>query len=423
MAESSKPESDFDTEASIPEGAAPLESILCTEELHRRPPRPPDYETENRALVALASAMVDPNSNILQTFADTILHATQCDSAGLSLLTKDGGKRFYWPAIAGAWGPHAGGGTPRNFGPCGDVLDRNCTLLFRHFEQRYPYLQPVTPAAEECLLVPFYVGGKAVGTLWAIMHSDRRRFDSEDDRLMNALGQFASLAYQTVESMADLRIQIAAREKAEASLREIATGLEARIRRLVDANLMGVFTWNLEGKIIEVNETFLRIVGWDREDVASGRWTELTPAEWHARDELAISDINATGSAQPYRKEYFRKDGSRVPVLVGAALFEAGGNEGVAFVLDLSDQAHTEEAFRRVEQQARAIIDSALDAVVVMDSDGLIMDWSKQAEVIFGWTRTESLGRKMSETIIPIRYRPPHERACGTFSRPAMARF
>lgn len=143
MAEPSKPQPDGRPEASIPEGAASLESILCTEELRSRPSRPPDYAKENRALMTLAGAMADPNCNILQTFADTILETTQCDSAGLSLLAKDGGKQFYWPAISGAWKPPAGGGTPCNFGPSGDVLDRDCTLLFRHFEQRYPYLLPV----------------------------------------------------------------------------------------------------------------------------------------------------------------------------------------------------------------------------------------------------------------------------------------
>ncbi len=76
------------------------------------------------------------------------------------------------------WGPHVGGGTPRNFGLRGDVLDQNRTLLFTHFERRYPYLAPVSPAAEECLLVPFYVDGKAVGTIWGIMHSNRRKFDT-----------------------------------------------------------------------------------------------------------------------------------------------------------------------------------------------------------------------------------------------------
>ena len=118
--------------------SVPLESVLCTEELQRRPSRPPDYQAENGALVALTQALADAPRTILQTLADTILDVLQSDSAGVSLLTPhDGGKTFYWPAIAGAWQPHIGGGTPRDFGPCGDVLDRNIPLLFRHFERRY----------------------------------------------------------------------------------------------------------------------------------------------------------------------------------------------------------------------------------------------------------------------------------------------
>ena len=301
--------------------------------------------------MALVSALADSPSTIFQTLAETILDITQCDSAGLSLLTRDGkkpdvcGKRFYWPAIAGMWNPHVGGGTPRNFGPCGDVLDQNRTLLFRHFERRYPYLLPVIPAAEECLLVPFYVAGKAVGTIWAIMHSDRRKFDAEDDRVMASLGKFASSAYQALAYIEDLKIQVAEREKAEAEVRELARGLEAKIRRLVEANVVGIVMWNLEGAITEANEAFLHMVQYTAEDIASGRvrWTDLTPAEWRGCDERAMAELKATGIFQPFEKEYFRKDGSRVPVLLGGALFEGSGNEGVAFVLDLTGQKQAEE--------------------------------------------------------------------------------
>ncbi|HKV79572.1 MAG TPA: ATP-binding protein [Candidatus Sulfotelmatobacter sp.] len=231
MTESAKSENEVPIETSILRGAVPLESILCTDELHRRPSRLPDYEKENHALVVLVSALADSPLTILQALAETILDITQSDSAGLSLLTKDvGGQRFYWPAIAGVWKPHVGGGTPRNFGPCGDVLDCNRTLLFKHFERRYPYLIPVMPPAEECLLVPFYVGGKAVGTIWAIMHSDRRKFDAEDDRVMGSLGKFASSAYQALVSIDDLKFQVAEREKAETQLRELTDGLERQVR-------------------------------------------------------------------------------------------------------------------------------------------------------------------------------------------------
>jgi PAS domain S-box-containing protein len=343
-------------DCSIPE--ASLESILCTEELQRRPSRPPDYEKENRALVALMATLADSPSSIFQTLAETILDITQCDSAGLSLLTRDGktpdscGKRFYWPAIAGMWNPHVGGGTPRNFGPCGDVLDQNRTLLFRHFERRYPYLVPVSPAAEECLLVPFYVAGEAVGTIWGIMHNDRRKFDAEDDRVMASLGKFASSAYQAVLHIEDLRFQVAEREKAEAEVRQLASGLEAKVRRLVEANVVGIVLWNLEGAITGANEAFLRMVQFDREDLVSGRvrWTDLTPAEWRGSDERAIADLKMRRSFQPFEKEYFRKDGSRVPVLLGGALFEGNGNEGVAFVLDLTEQKRVQEMLQQAQQ-------------------------------------------------------------------------
>jgi PAS domain S-box-containing protein len=329
-----------------------LESILRTEELHRRPWRPSDYGKENRALVALAIALADSPHTVLQTLAETILDVAQCDSAGVSLLTKDdGGKRFYWPAIAGAWQPHIGGGTPRDFGPCGDVLDRNIPLLFRHFEWRYTYFLPVTPLVEECLLVPFYVGGKAVGTIWAIAHNDRRKFDAEGLRLLESLGRFASAAYQALASIDDLKFQIAAREKAEAAVRELANGLEAKIRRLVDSNIIGIFIWGLDGRIIDANEAFLRIVGYGRDDLVSGRvsWRELTPAEYRDADDRRVAQLKATGTAQPYEKEYFQKSGRRVPVLVGAALFEGRLEEGVAFVLDLTERKRAEEALHQAQ--------------------------------------------------------------------------
>jgi PAS domain S-box-containing protein len=126
---------------------------------------------------------------------------------------------------------------------------------------------------------------------------------------------------------------------------------EGKIRRLFDANILGLFIWNLEGAIVEANEAFLRMLQYDRDDLVSGRvrWTDLTPTEARERDERGVTELKETGTLQPYKKEFFRKDGSRVPVLIGAALFQGGGNEGVAFVLDLSEQKRAEEALRRSE--------------------------------------------------------------------------
>jgi PAS domain S-box-containing protein len=124
---------------------------------------------------------------------------------------------------------------------------------------------------------------------------------------------------------------------------------EAKIRRLVDANIMGVFIWDFAGRIIEANEAFLRMVNYSRKDLVSGglSWIELTPPEWGDLTERGVVQLKVTGILQPYEKQYFRNDRTRVPVLVGSALFEEGQDEGVSFVLDLSEQKRAEDALRR----------------------------------------------------------------------------
>jgi PAS domain S-box-containing protein len=128
---------------------------------------------------------------------------------------------------------------------------------------------------------------------------------------------------------------------------------EAKIRRLVDANILGITTWNVEGAILAPNEAFLRMVQYDHEDVAAGRvrWWDMTPADWRERAEHALAEVIQTGTVQPFESEFIRKDGSRVPVLVGATLFQAGGKEGVAFVLDLSEQKRAEAEIRALKDQ------------------------------------------------------------------------
>jgi formate hydrogenlyase transcriptional activator len=95
------------------------------------------------------------------------------------------------------------------------------------------------------------------------------------------------------------------------------------------------------------------MVGYDREPSRSApmRWTEMTPPEWRENDTRVLAELQAKGTTPLFEKELFRKDGSRVPILVGAALFEAGGTEGVAFVLDLSEQKRTEAEIRGLKDQ------------------------------------------------------------------------
>lgn len=128
---------------------------------------------------------------------------------------------------------------------------------------------------------------------------------------------------------------------------------EARIRRLVDANIIGIFVWDRDDRIIDANEAFLRIVGYDRDDLVSGRlrWRDLTPTEWRDADDQRVAELEATGTLQPYEKEYFLKNGSRVPVLVGAATFGGRHDQGVAFVVDLTQRKRAEEEIRESERR------------------------------------------------------------------------
>ena len=96
---------------------------------------------------------------------------------------------------------------------------------------------------------------------------------------------------------------------------------------------------------------------WDAivEDLVSGRvrWTDLTPPEWRDRDRRAVEEVKTTGSLKPFEKEYFRNDGSRVPVLIGAAAFDERRDQGVAFVLDLTERKEAEENLRESERRYR----------------------------------------------------------------------
>jgi C4-dicarboxylate-specific signal transduction histidine kinase len=367
MTGSGKSGNEVSPEASTPVGAAPLDSILCTEELHRRPSRPPDYETENRALVALVSALADSPQTILQTLADKVLAILSADSAGLSLLTKDK-KRFYWAAIAGAWGPHIGGGTPRDFGPCGDVLDRNIPILFTHWERRYPYLGTATPLAEEGLLVPFYVKGKAVGTIWVIAHTDRRKFDAEDLRQLESASRFASAAYQTMESIENLKSEVAARERAEIGLRELTEGLEAQVQVrtkelgrseafLADAQRLsatGSFSWRVATGEITWSEQLYRIFELEQGVPVT---VDLIRTRVHPEDLPSLYDMieraRGAGSDFEYELRMRMPDHSvkRLHMVAHGTKGPDGQLEYIGAVQDVTQQRLSEEALGKARSE------------------------------------------------------------------------
>ena len=216
--------------------------IVSADELTHRSSRPPDHAAENQALAALAREMAASPNRILQKLAETALALCRAQSAGISLLD-DTGKTFYWPAIAGQWACHVGAGTPRDFGPCGTVLDHNAPLVFSHPQRLFTYLEDVKPYLEEGLLVPFYADGQAVGTIWIVIHDKTRRFDAEDMRIMTGLADFAAAAYQAFLAATKVR------------------GSERRLRDIINALPAAVYATDTEGRVTMFNEAAATFAG------------------------------------------------------------------------------------------------------------------------------------------------------------------
>ncbi|MEE3719080.1 PAS domain S-box protein [Tumidithrix elongata RA019] len=138
---------------------------------------------------------------------------------------------------------------------------------------------------------------------------------------------------------------ISDRKRAEAALRKS----EVLLRRVFESNVAGMVFSNFDGQIVEANDRFLQMLGYSREDLQSGLppWNEMTPPEHLAADIYAIEELTRTGEIKPWEKEYFRKDGSRIPVLIGAAFIEGSDPQTIAIVVDISDRKHAEEALRQ----------------------------------------------------------------------------
>jgi len=225
----------------------------------------------------------------------------------------------------------------------------------------------VSGRVQPCCGIVIPIGVDSEGGLVAAA-SGRSSFPDEIDRLLLSVA-----ANQAATACQNARL-LYERRRAEEALREARNDLEkkvaertaellrttadlverdAKIRRLIDANIIGIFIGDFDGLILEANGAFLHMVGYDREDLIAGRvrWSDLTPPEWRDRTEQALQQVKTTGIVQAYEKEYFRKDGSRVPVLAGATLFEEGGDKSIGFVIDLTERKRAAEALREVQTE------------------------------------------------------------------------
>jgi PAS domain S-box-containing protein len=187
------------------------------------------------------------------------------------------------------------------------------------------------------LCLPLLHGGEVAGVL---------RLESDV-----ASGVFTPARIKILEMVASLAASALENSRLARDFQE----REGKIRRLVDANIIGIYIVDLRGPILESNDAFLRMLGYKRRDFVSGhfRWTDLTPPEWRATDKNRVARVKRAGRLAPFEKEFFRKDGTRVPVLLGVARFDEPRTQAIVFALDMSRQKQAEASAlesRMIEQ-------------------------------------------------------------------------
>jgi PAS domain S-box-containing protein len=223
-----------------------------------------------------------------------------------------------------------------------------------------PFLERFSVASS--LTVALMCRGKVVGIASLLRSGADHPYDEYDARFVQSLADHAALAIANARSYA-----------AERAARDAAEKATARFTRLNEAGIIGTVVIDLDDRrLVDINETLLHLVGHSRDELVSGRvpWRSLTAPEWSDVDTQAIEQLTASGVAGLREKEYLRKDGVGVPVLVGSAMLGGGTRECISFVLDLTERKEAERGRREAERRAQRMIESATVGIWTVGADG-----------------------------------------------------
>ncbi|NJL62966.1 MAG: PAS domain S-box protein [Methylacidiphilales bacterium] len=178
---------------------------------------------------------------------------------------------------------------------------------------------------------------------------------------------------------------------------------QQKLRSFVEANVIGILFGDIYGNVRNANDEYLRMIGYSRQDLEAGRirWLDITPSEYRQLDKERIAEAQKDGACKPYEKEYIRKDGTRIPVLVGYTLVGEQREESVAFILDLSERKQVEAALQQSEERFRLAADNIPDVFSIYDAQRRLQFVNSQGLHVIGKTNAEILG-KTDEEIFPL---------------------
>ncbi|HEY5316006.1 MAG TPA: PAS domain-containing protein [Pirellulales bacterium] len=299
--------------------------------------------------------MSESPESVFQRLVDAARELCRAGSAGISI--RESGPDsdvFRWRATSGEYAPYRNETMPRFFSPCGTVLDRNSCLLMADPVRFFPYIDKLCSPVREVLLIPFYDGQTAIGTVWVVAHDAQTYFDAEDARVITSLTKFASAAVSSLN-------QIRAAEKAEDEIREV----RAQIESTLIAGEIGTWVFNVEANRIRGDRNLARMFGVNEAD-ASGAPLESYISAIHPDERSRVSELlkKALESGSSFEAEY-RLIGTvgevNWVVARGTVERDAAGRAvrlpGV--VVDITERKRAEEELRASEDRRRLALDAA----------------------------------------------------------------